>query len=256
MIRAGLCSVTLRALAVDAVARLARECGLEAIEWGADVHVPPGDGAAADRALAASAAAGLTIASYGSYAFATAVPDAAEVAAVLGTAVALGAPSVRVWAGFGVEAGTPPYAALVTGLSSFVADAATRGLAVALEFHGGTPTATVAGTRALLDAVGAPNLFTYWQPPYWRAPTSPEGDAAEVAALGDRLTHLHVYEWAGPERRRPLAEGVDRWRAVLAAVRALDGDRVAFLEFVAGDDSDVLRRDARTLRDWLDAPNR
>lgn len=256
MIRPGLCSVTLRALGIDDVARLAGECGLGAIEWGADVHVPPGDAGAAARARAASDAAGVAIASYGSYAFAAAAPDEAETAVVLDTAAALGAPNVRVWAGFGGEADTPPSAALVAGLVAFAAGAATRGLTVAMEFHGGTPTATVAGTRALLDAVGAPNLFTYWQPPYWRGPTTPAADAAEITALGARLSHLHVYEWTPHADRLPLADGAERWAAVLDAVRALDGDRVAFLEFVAGDGPDVLRRDARTLCDWLDARNR
>src|SRR5205085_8627034 len=109
-----------------------------------------------------------------------------------------------------------------------------------LEFHGGTPTATVSGALALLDVVGAPNLSTYWQPPYWRGPTTPEADAAEIVALGSRLSHLHVYEWTGRGERRPLVDGAPRWTAVLDAARALGGDRVAFLEFVAGDDVDAL----------------
>jgi sugar phosphate isomerase/epimerase len=254
VIRPGLCSVTLRALAVEEVARLAVECGLHAIEWGADVHVPPGDADAVARARAASEAAGVEIASYGSYLFAAGVPDAGERATVLDTAAALGAPNVRVWAAFGVEPGDPAYGALVDGLAACAADAATRELRVGLEYHGGTATATLAGALALLDAVGAPNLATYWQPPYWRAPTTPAADAAEVTALGERLSHVHVYEWAGAEQRLPLSAGEARWTAVLGAARDLDADRVAFLEFVAGDDPDALRGDARTLHSWLGAP--
>jgi sugar phosphate isomerase/epimerase len=151
----------------------------------------------------------------------------------------------------------------VDGLGVCCAEAETRGLTVGLEFHGGTPTATVAGTLGLIEAVGSPNLFTYWQPPYWHGPTTPESDAAEAIALLGVLSHLHVYEWASPEDRRALVEGTDRWRAVLGAVdagtpetgtpetAAWRGDRVAFLEFVAGDDPEALRRDAATLRDWL-----
>jgi sugar phosphate isomerase/epimerase len=244
----GLCSVTLRALPVDDVARLAGECGLEAIEWGADVHVPPGDVAAAARVRAASDASGVAIASYGSYLFATGVVGADDWRPVLDTASALGASTVRVWAPFGD--GSVP-ARYVDALHACAGDAAARALMLALEFHGGTATATVAGARALLDASGAPNLRTYWQPPYWRAPTTPESDAREVTALGDRLAHLHVYEWAGPEDRRPLVDGTDRWHAVLHAADALGGDRIAFLEFVGGDDPDALRRDARTLRALL-----
>lgn len=254
MVRAGLCSVTLRALPVDEVVALAAECGLTAIEWGADVHVPPGDPRAAARARAGSDAAGVAVTSYGSYLFAAGIPDAAERAAVLDAAEALGAPNVRVWSAFGVESGSDAYGALVDGLAAFARDAAARELSVGLEYHGGTATATVDGAVALLDAVAAPNLSTYWQPPYWRGPTTPAADAAEVTALGARLSHLHVYEWAGAETRLPLANGRERWKAVLDAVRALGGDRVAYLEFVTDDDPDALRRDARTLRGWLAAP--
>ncbi len=241
--------MTLRGSAVDEVAALAAECGLHAIEWGADVHVPPEDASAIARARAASEAAGCRCSSYGSYLFAAGLPGPDEVRAVLDTAVALGAPTVRVWAGFGVRPGSHEYDGLVAALVAASEAAAARHLHLGLEFHGGTATATVAGALALLDDVGRPNLFTYWQPPYWRAPTTSESDAAEVRALGDRLLHLHVYEWAAAEDRRPLDEGAARWAAVLAA--AGDGDRVAYLEFVAGDDPAALRRDAATLHTML-----
>ena len=41
-ILAGVCSVTFRALSVEEVAQLAASAGVQAIEWGGDVHVPPG----------------------------------------------------------------------------------------------------------------------------------------------------------------------------------------------------------------------
>ncbi|MEP6625480.1 MAG: TIM barrel protein [Acidimicrobiia bacterium] len=247
MIEPGLCSVTLRTATLDEVARVAAECGLVAIEWGADVHVPPGDVAAIARAAAATAAAGCRVASYGSYLFAAGIPTPSAVMTALDTAVGLGAPNVRVWAGFGINPGHDDYGALIDALAECGAEAEVRGLRLGLEFHGGTPTATVAGTLALLDAVDRPNLFTYWQPPYWRAPTTPESDADEVRALGSRLSHLHVYEWVGFEDRRPLTEGAARWEAVFAAVSDRVPDRVAFLEFVPGDDPEALRCDATTL---------
>jgi Sugar phosphate isomerases/epimerases len=248
--------VTVRAAPIDDVVRLVGGCGLAGIEWGGDVHVPPGDIAAATRARAATAAADAVVASYGSYLFAAGPSGDGEADAVLATAVALGAPNVRVWAGFGVAPGSSAYDGVIDGLGRFCAAAAACSVTVGLEFHGGTPTATVAGTAALLDAVGAPNLFTYWQPPYWRGPTAPGSDAEEVADLGPRLSHLHVYEWASAEDRRPLAQGGERWAAVVRAARAVaggwSGDRYAFLEFVPDDDVAALRRDAAVLRGWLD----
>ncbi len=247
----GLCSVTLRSSTIDDVARLAGGCGLRALEWGADVHVRPGDTAGVARARAATRAADAVVASYGTYLFAAGPESDDSVQSALDTAYALGAPNVRVWAGFGAVADTDEYRAIVDALAACAVAAADRNLTIGVEFHGGTPTATVDGARALVTAVGAPNLFSYWQPPYWRAPTTPASDAAEVVSLGARLSHLHVYEWAGPDDRRPLAEGADRWRAVLAASAGIDaawaGDRYAFCEFVADDDVDALSRDAATL---------
>jgi sugar phosphate isomerase/epimerase len=250
----GLCSVTLRALDVDAVVRCAADAGLTAIEWGGDVHVPPGDQAAVARATHASAAAGITCASYGSYLLADGDASPATTARVLDTAVALGVPGVRMWTPFGVDPGSARTGAVVDALAGVAVAAAERRLGVALEFHGGTLTATVESTLALLDAVGAPNLTTYWQSPYW-LPRRPAGvDAADVARLGSRLSHVHVYEWSGPDDRRPLADGAARWPSVFDALRTVDptrDTRVAFLEFVAGDDPDALARDARTLHDLL-----
>ncbi len=255
----GLCSVTMRHLGVEEVAKLAAETGLRAIEWGGDVHVPSGDRNAVARARVATDAAGLVTASYGSYLLADGDAAPETVARVLDTAVDLGAPNVRVWAPFGVEPGSPRTGEVVDALGAVSAAAAARGLTVGVEFHGGTLTVTGESASALIDAVGAPNLFTYWQPPYWLPARAPAEDAAEVVALGARLAHVHVYEWAGPEDRRPLAEGTDRWRAVFGVLRespATDGPapRVALLEFVAGDDPWSLLRDARTLHDLLGEP--
>lgn len=252
----GLCSVTVRHLGIEEVARLAAEAGLLAIEWGGDVHVPPGDVDAAARARGASAAAGITCASYGSYLLADGDGAAESVARVLDTAVDLGTSNVRVWTPFGIEPGSRRTNEVVDALGAVSAAAADRDLTVGVEFHGSTLTATMTSVTALLDAVGAPNLATYWQPPYWLPARSVADDVREVEALSPRLSHVHVYEWIGGEDRRPLAEGAHRWRAVFEALgtgAAPDepSPRVAFLEFVAEDDPVALLRDARTLRNLL-----
>ena len=252
----GLCSVTMRHLGIEEVARLAAEAGLRAIEWGGDVHVPPGDVAAAARVRAASEAAGVTCASYGSYLLADGDGAPETVARVLDTAVELGASNVRVWTPFGVEPGSRRTNEVVDALGAVSTAAADRDLTVGIEFHGSTLTATLASVAALLDAVGAANLSSYWQPPYWLPARSVADDVREVEALSPRLSHVHVYEWVG-EERRPLAEGAGRWRAVFEALgtgAAPDRPtpRVALLEFVAEDDPVALLRDARTLRVLLD----
>jgi hypothetical protein len=231
--RPGLCSVTLRALRVEEVVAVAARAGLAAIEWGADVHVPPGDLAAAERARAAGERAGVAVASYGSYWRADDALD--ELAPVLDSARALGAPRVRIWAG---RDGSDR-AAVTDGLRAAVELAG--GLEVALEFHGGTLTETPESAVALLEA--APGAHTYWQPP--------QGAADAVALAGLRavkpwLAALHVFSWWPRDERLPLAARAELWRAALAEA----GDVDALLEFVPGDDPEAVVRDAGTLSGW------
>ncbi len=120
-------------------------------------------------------------------------------------------------------------------------------------------TATAESAADIVDRVGAANLLTYWQPPYWLPARAPSDDAREVKGLAPRVSHVHVYEWNGAQDRRPLSEGRARWHAVFGALRDAPGPelpapRTAFLEFVADDDPVALLRDARMLRELLAAP--
>ena len=236
--RPGLCSVTLRRLGVEQVVAVAAGAGLAAIEWGADIHVPPGDEAAADAAREAGERAGVAVASYGSY-FRAGDDPVSAFGPVVETARRLGAPRVRVWAGgtASADAGPGRRAEVADGLRA-AADLAAP-IEVALEYHGGTLTDDAGSTLELLDAV--PSLRTYWQPP--------QGLADEAALSGlrrllPRVAALHVFSWWPRDERLPLAARADLWRQALA----LAGDVDALLEFVPGDDPALVAREAETLR--------
>nr|WP_246315876.1 TIM barrel protein [Kineococcus aurantiacus] len=248
----GLCSITYRQLDADGVLDLAARAGLAAVEWGADVHVPAGDLATARSVAARTAGAGLTVASYGSY-FRAGVHDG--FADVLATAVALGAPRIRVWAGDRGSAGADRVP-VVTALADAVRRAADAGVEVGTESHGGTLTDTTASTLLLLeevdDLVGAPALTTYWQPTV----DAPDDDAlTELAVLLPRTSTVHAFSWAPGTTRNPLASRESLWRHAIALLRD-DGhdhgrDHDVLVEFVPGDDPAVLAREASTLRRWL-----
>lgn len=253
-IAVGLCSITLRSHPVEEVLAVAVRAGIEAIEWGADVHVRPG---ATD--LAASVArrcsdVGITVPSYGSYLGMGPVTDD-DVAPVLDTAAALGTPVVRVWTELGVTPGSPAAdrARVAETTARIAGAAAARDLHLALEFHPGTLTHTAASTNALLDAVDRPNLRTHWQPD----PTLATSDALdELRAVVPRLEALHVFSWgpAGIADRRPLSAGGDLWPRALALAAGGPGPRPhpALCEYVRGDDPDQVVDDAHTLRRWID----
>jgi 3-dehydroshikimate dehydratase len=236
--RPGLCSVTLRGHSVEAVVDAAAGAGLAAIEWGADVHVPPGDAAAADAARAAGERAGVAVASYGSY-FRAGDDPVSAFGPVLETARRLGAPRVRVWAGStpSAEADRRRRAEVAAALRAAAELAAP--IEVALEFHGGTLADDAGSTLELLDVV--PSLRTYWQPPQGLAD---EDALAGLRQVLPRVVALHVFSWWPRDERRPLAARADLWRQALA----LAGDVDALLEFVPGDAPAAVARDAETLR--------
>lgn len=250
-VSAGLCSVTLRQLSAEAVIQAASRAGLGSIEWGDDVHVPKDIPAGPERLGAATRAAGLRVAAIGSYFRAgeheDATLEADEWARLVAAARAMGAPRIRVWAGrrASADAGQAYRDRVAASLARCV-DAA-EGIVVATEFHSGTLTDDPKSARALLDAV--PGLGTYWQPPNGM-PTAQALDGLDE--LIDHVVALHVFSWwPGPDDRRLLAFRDDLWSDVFARLRARAMTVDCLLEFLPGDDPELLAHEASALIDYL-----
>ncbi|GHB92178.1 sugar phosphate isomerase/epimerase family protein [Cerasicoccus arenae] len=246
MLKTGLTSITFRPLSVDEIIALTKECGIDGIEWGGDVHAKPGELALAKEIKAKTKAAGLAIPSYGSYYRCNAESGTFE--DTLATAQALGAPVIRVWAGEkgSADAFMEERAEVVISLQKAVDAAKAVGVTVALEYHGGTLTDTQESAHQLLAEVGRPELKLYWQP---RTGGTFEGDIPELKAALPHMAHVHCFHWgpAGWKDRHPLADGVEPWTEYLKIIREADGDRYIIFEFVKGDQPDQLRDDAKTL---------
>ena len=249
----GLCSVTFRSLSPQAVIDLAAANGIRSIEWGADIHVPPGDLENARDVAARTAEAGLSVSSYGSYIFA---PDSTpeDVAAVLETAKALGAGHIRIWPGSrkrpSADYSPGERRAAAEALATIARWAHDDRITIGLEYHPNSLTDTLPSALQLMQDLPMPNLFFYWQP----APGLPLEDAlAEISALGPRICHLHVFAWLADTSRLPLHEHVDYWRACVDALPEGAWKKPAFamLEFVKGDDVGQFAEDAAVLSDIL-----
>lgn len=253
MLRSGLVSITLRQQPVAVVIDTVVNARLQGIEWGGDVHVPHGDLKTAEAVAASTRAAGIEVAAYGSYyrCEAPAGKEAPEPEAVLDSAQALGAPSIRIWAGQETwdKMARSDRSATLRRMEAFVEKAAELGILVALEYHRNTLTQTEEGVRQILQGIPHPNLKTLWQP-------MPGADIAEnlrrLEAVLPRLLNLHVFHWGpgGFNDRKPIAEGRDEWMQYLQLTNQLEGDRWALIEFTRDDSPQNLIEDGVELNRW------
>jgi sugar phosphate isomerase/epimerase len=245
MIHTGLVSVTFRPLSPQAIIDLVAGAGLVGIEWGGDVHVPHGDVGCARQVQRWTADAGLEVVSYGSY-YRVGHAEPVPFEAVVETALALGAPVVRVWAGKrGSAQADDAYRRRVVQDSVRIAEQAqAAGLTVAYEYHGNTLTDASDSALQLLREVDHGAMRTYWQP---------GAESEEAASMGGLravlpwLVHVHVNQG-----RRPLSEGADVWRRWLDVVQSTGREHYALIEFVQDDAPEAFARDAATLRGWVE----
>ncbi len=250
----GLCSVTFRKSPIEEVVELAAKAGLRGIEWGGDVHVPPGQTTLAKRAAAVCHDAGIAVPSYGSYVRAGAEIPKQDFDAVLDTADALGALNVRVWAGrtASQDISEAQRAETTATLRGYAESAAARGITVSIEFHRNTLTDSLASALRLFEEIDQPNCFSYWQP---RPGVMADTALTEVEGLVDHLSNIHVFHWNDGERFRSVGQAEDFWTTVLragAAARGSSAQRYAFMEFVHGDEVNMFQQDAAVLRRILD----
>lgn len=253
MICTGLLSVTFRQLEPSDILQLVVDAGLEAVEWGGDIHVPHGDIARAEEVRRLSLAAGVKIASYGSYyRLGGSGRKSGEFDKVLASALALRAPSIRVWAGeMGSAEANEEYRSEVVSDTIRICDTAAReGLTIDFEYHGGTLTDTIYSTLSLLKEVERPNLRCNWQPSVTESVLEREESLRIIIPW---LANIHVFQWESRERL-PLIIGKHQWERYLGTVNLTGKTHFAMLEFVQNDDQDQFKKDAKVLIDIVSTP--
>ncbi len=243
----GLVSVSFRKLSPSEIVDLCVKNGLRTIEWGGDVHVPPRDLRTAEAVATLSYSAGLSIAAYGSY-YRLGSEDRQAFSDVLETAVVLGAPAIRVWAGCAGSAESDlSQRAVIAQDALRCADlSGDKGIAIAYEFHQDTLTDTTNSALELLSATQHPFIKTLWQPPNG----APADECLKsLRAVIPWLQHLHVFHWwPDAASRHPLSEGLDRWAMYIRELQTLRKSPALLLEFVQNDDPANLTADSDTLR--------
>ncbi len=251
MLRPGLVSITYRALSPREIVNACVDAKLEGIEWGGDVHVMPDDLNNARAVGTMTRDVGLEVAAYGSYYRC----DGAPFEPIIETALALGAPLIRVWAGVtdASDADESDWSRVSDELARISAIARAAEVQVATEFHGGTLTARGQSARRLMENT---NSRTLWQP-LRRGDDFDlcvEENLDELRAVVPWLSNVHVYEWADDangKRQRLSLEGSKQWPRYVEELRAIGGSRWLLLEFVPDDNPAILSREAAALRAWI-----
>lgn len=244
----GLLSVTFRKLSPSEIVNLCLQAKLEGIEWGGDIHVPAGDLQRAKETRQLTLEHGLNVAAYGSYYRLGTQTSPFE--SVLETAQALGAPTIRVWAGtVGSEAASEAYWENVLQESQHIADlSATVGISISYEFHPQTLTDTIESTLRLLQTINHPNILTLWQPPVGNTCAD---NTKGLAKLLPWLGNVHVFHWFPEYERCPLTLGTQDWATYLSVISSDEQERFLMLEFVKDDSMQVFLEDAQTFQSWL-----
>ena len=188
--------------------------------------------------------AGLDVACYGSY-YRVGCEAEPSFDDVLASAIALGAPLIRVWAGnrSSTDLTNTDVDTIAEDLRRICDRAGEVGISVATEFHGGTLTDAEEPTRSLLQRVNRTNLQTLWQP---LAPANSERRLAEIESLLPWIANIHVFQWDLPSVY-PLSDGELEWARYLAAIAKAGRPVGTLLEFVKDASVDQFRADAASL---------
>lgn len=240
----GLASVSFRRHVPAEIISAAAAAGLRCIEWGGDVHAPPGNAANAREIAERTRDAGLSVCSYGTY-FRIGLNTPDELRACFDTARALGTDTLRLWCGacgYARLKSDGAWDRLVGECRAFADMAEAEGAVLSMECHQGTATDDPRGMLELAQAVGSDAFSFHWQPDQFKS----VGENLEYARTAAPFAGIvHVFQWKGA-RRLPLSVGIDEWRGYLADFTGRP--RRLLLEFMPHDDIAELPLEADALR--------
>lgn len=246
MLQTGLVSVSFRNLTPQEIVKLASQAGLQGIEWGADVHVPPGNIETARAVRKLTQDAGLAVFAYGSY-YRPGEHSVEDFEPVLASARALGAPVVRVWAGakWSWRADEAYVQKVIEDTRAICDMAARENITISYEYHGWTLTDNRFSATQVHQEIGRENMALYWQPNFC---LTKEENLLALRMVLPRMRDVHVFYWGCPEIRLPLEDGADLWRELIGIIRTDKKPHRLMLEFFKDNSPEQFLKDAQTLK--------
>ncbi len=243
----GVCSISFRKYSVEEIIDAAKAAGLDGIEWGSDIHVPPKDKELARQVRKKMDAAGLVTLSYGTY-FGIEELELDGFEDYLETAEILGTDTLRIWPPrkSRQEISLELYETYVSFSRKVALQAKAKGKLICLERHPHMLTESAYEAKQFLADVGMDNFRMYWQPVQY---VDNQTNLDSACLLADSVERLHVFYWRG-ENRYPLEEGDEIWQKYAGVFERRENKHTVYLlEFMPDDRLSTLEESARTLRE-------
>lgn len=250
----GLTSISFRALDYKEIVDMCEENKVDMIEWGGDVHVPPGDLKVAKEVGEITRSRGMKTFSYGSYYHLSRNENIKQsFSNILDTAEALGCELIRIWTGntTKIEDIEQEYKKNVAELKIICEMASERNIMIGMEYHRDTLTETKEMTLKLLEGVNMDNLYTYWQP---NPDISHEERLEEIRLLQKYICNVHVFHWVAGEEgdiRMPLSAGRKEWSQYWDLLK--DCNCPGIIEFVKDDKVKQFEEDIQELKGIIES---
>lgn len=243
MLKLGLTSVTFRNLNIEEILSYCTECGLSAVEWGSDVHVPPDDTAAARTVVENSKKSGICVSSYGSY---YRLGGGEDFDKYLKTADLLGAKVIRIWSGTKASRLTDEieYSKLLEETRFVCRAAKAKNIQIAFEYHNDTLTDTKESALRLLSDAECENLGMYFQYDPWV--TEKENEDTLKAFL-PHLKTVHVFYTDAEINRFSVKDGEKLWKNFLKILSENNADTFLLFEFLKNPTLEGLKEETKIM---------
>ncbi len=239
----GLCSVTFRKKSAAKVVEIAKNAGVEYIEWGGDIHVTNREEARIVKSLCDNE--GIKICSYGSY-YRVGCADKSKWEEICRIAAEMKAPSVRVWLGEkgSSETTQTEYSCILEDLKSICSVARKYNLTVCPECHDNTYNDNTDAFLKIKKELNAKNFKTYFQSRYFRF----DYDIDRIERTFDFIENVHVSYRDLKREQRFRKKDKHYLDKLLTKLSKMNFDGIILVEFTKGSKEKNFMKDIAKLR--------
>ncbi len=239
--KCGLVSISFRKYTPQEIISAVKNCGLQCIEWGSDIHAPRNDIEKLNEIVKLQNKYGIYCSSYGTY-FHLGQDDLSELNEYIAAAKILGTKIIRLFCG---DKAAEEYSE--TEKKEFLKEckkaakiAEEHDVIFCMECHNWSYTQTIEGALYLMEEISSPNFRMYWQLNQF---VSEEENIRYSKLISKYSEHIHVFNWKGRERHS-LLEGKEMWNSYL---NNFEKNKTLLLEFMPDDKIESLKQESDAL---------